>query len=100
MNAELTNSDIAEATIGPRSRVATSPDELKGCKWELEADTEKFIETIEVFLVTSQKREYLLIVLDSENCLQLCLGRVQCVNSASEFSVWWHGESNFHVRNP
>lgn len=52
MNAELTNSDIAEATIGPRSRVATSPDELKGCKWELEADTEKFIETIEVFLVT------------------------------------------------
>lgn len=26
----------------------TGPDQLKACKWELEADTEKFIQTIEV----------------------------------------------------
>lgn len=50
-NAEPASSDIAEATIGPRSRVATSPDKLEECKWELEADTEKFIKTIEVCLV-------------------------------------------------
>lgn len=43
-------SDIAEAAIGPRSVVATSPDKLEECKWELEADTERFIKTIEVCL--------------------------------------------------
>lgn len=42
------NRDISEASIGPRSVVATSPDKLEECKWELEADTEKFINTIEV----------------------------------------------------
>lgn len=47
INAEL-YSDVAEAPIGPRSVVATSPDKLEECKWELEADTENFITTIEV----------------------------------------------------
>jgi leukotriene-A4 hydrolase len=41
-------SDLAEARIGPRSLVVTSPDQLDVCKWELEADTENFIQTIEV----------------------------------------------------
>ena len=50
-NAEPMSSDIAEATIGPRSRVATSPDRLEECRWELEADTENFIHTIEVCLL-------------------------------------------------
>lgn len=40
--------DISEAAIGPRSIVATSPDKLQECQWELEADTEKFINAIEV----------------------------------------------------
>lgn len=40
--------DVSEASIGPRSVVATSPDKLDECKWELEADTENFINTIEV----------------------------------------------------
>jgi leukotriene-A4 hydrolase len=40
--------DIAEAPIGPRSRVATSPDKLDESKWELEADTEKFMQIIDV----------------------------------------------------
>lgn len=45
----LTNgSDISEAAIGPRSVVATSPDKVQECQWELEADTEKFIGAIEV----------------------------------------------------
>jgi hypothetical protein len=28
--------------------VVTSPDKIDECKWELEADTEKFMEAIEV----------------------------------------------------
>lgn len=42
------NREIAEAPIGPRSRVAASPDKLEECKWELEADTEKFMQAIDV----------------------------------------------------
>lgn len=41
-------SDIATASIGPRSTVATGPEELKDAKWELEEDTERFIQTAEV----------------------------------------------------
>lgn len=52
INAEL-HSDVAEAPIGPRSVVATSPDKLEECKWELEADTENFITTIEVLSLCS-----------------------------------------------
>jgi len=44
------DSDIVEATVGPRRVVATSPDKLQECQWELEADTERFIDTIEVCL--------------------------------------------------
>lgn len=36
--------------------VATSPDKLEECKWELEADTETFINTIEVFHLISLSR--------------------------------------------
>lgn len=39
----IASGDIATASIGPRSTVATGPDELADCKWELEADTEKFL---------------------------------------------------------
>ncbi|KAK1141367.1 Leucyl aminopeptidase yscIV [Aspergillus melleus] len=46
----LASGDISEATIGPRSAVATSPDKLRECQWELEADTEKFIHAIEAIV--------------------------------------------------
>lgn len=42
------HSDIATASIGPRSLVATGPEEIQESKWELEADTERFIQTAEV----------------------------------------------------
>lgn len=48
MIIDLCSSDVSEASIGPRSVVVTSPDKLDECKWELEADTENFIKTIEV----------------------------------------------------
>ncbi|KAI4232841.1 MAG: hypothetical protein LQ349_004752 [Xanthoria aureola] len=40
----LASGDIATAPIGPRSVVATGPEELSASKWELEADTERFIQ--------------------------------------------------------
>ncbi|KAJ6006549.1 hypothetical protein N7451_004493 [Penicillium sp. IBT 35674x] len=43
----IASGDVSQASIGPRSVVATSPDKLEECKWELEADTETFINTIE-----------------------------------------------------
>ena len=44
----LASGDIAMTSIGPRSMVATGPEELVACKWELEKDMEKFVEVAEV----------------------------------------------------
>ena len=44
----LASGDIAKAPIGPRSVVATGPQQLKAAQWELEESTEKYIETVEV----------------------------------------------------
>ena len=44
----LASGDIAKAKIGPRSVVATGPEQLKAAQWELEESTEKYIETVEV----------------------------------------------------
>jgi len=43
----LASGDLASARIGPRSTVWTGPDELMGAKWELEEDTENFIQVAE-----------------------------------------------------
>lgn len=43
----LASGDIVQASIGPRSIVATGPDGLDAAKWELEESTEKFIQTVE-----------------------------------------------------
>ena len=48
MKALMYHSDIATASIGPRSLVATGPEELKDAKWELEDDTERFLKAAEV----------------------------------------------------
>ncbi|KAL2005277.1 hypothetical protein VTN00DRAFT_2487 [Thermoascus crustaceus] len=59
----LASGDIVEAKIGPRSVVATSPDKLEECKWELEADTEKFINAIEKIVYPYAWGEYNVLVL-------------------------------------
>ena len=46
------HSDIATASIGPRSLVATGPEEIGDAKWELEEDTERFIQVAEVEMPT------------------------------------------------
>ncbi|KAL8689522.1 MAG: hypothetical protein Q9224_004623, partial [Gallowayella concinna] len=43
----LASGDIATAPIGPRSTLATGPEELESSKWEFEADTERFIQVAE-----------------------------------------------------
>ncbi|KAL4947676.1 leukotriene A-4 hydrolase [Aspergillus filifer] len=59
----LASGDIAEASVGPRSVVATSPDKLQECQWELEADTERFIDTIEKIIYPYAWGEYNVLVL-------------------------------------
>lgn len=43
----LASGDIDFAPVGPRSVIATSPDQVQACQWELEADTENFIQAAE-----------------------------------------------------
>ena len=44
----LASGDIDSTSVGPRSKVATGPEELAAAKWELEADMERYIDTAEV----------------------------------------------------
>jgi leukotriene-A4 hydrolase len=43
----IASGDLASASIGPRSTIVTGPEELVGCKWELEEDMEKFMDVAE-----------------------------------------------------
>ncbi|RDL37711.1 Leukotriene A(4) hydrolase [Venustampulla echinocandica] len=59
----LASGDIATASIGPRSLVSTGPEELSDAKWELEADTEKYIEIAEKLIFPYQWTQYNVLVL-------------------------------------
>ncbi|EXJ77982.1 leukotriene A-4 hydrolase [Capronia epimyces CBS 606.96] len=59
----LASGDIATAKIGPRSVVATGPDELQECQWELEADTEKFLQAAESLVYPYAWGQYNVLVL-------------------------------------
>lgn len=59
----IASGDIATASIGPRSTVATGPDELADCKWELEADTERFIKAGESLVYPYAWGQYNVLVL-------------------------------------
>ena len=67
----LASGDIAKAPIGPRSVVATGPDQLKAAQWELEESTENYIEKVEVCTVLGLM-EYVLICW-TENRLPLSM---------------------------
>ncbi|KAK7509586.1 putative leukotriene A-4 hydrolase like protein [Phyllosticta citriasiana] len=55
--------DLASASIGPRSTVWTGPEELGGCKWELENDMEKFLEAAEKIVYEYAWTTYNVLVL-------------------------------------
>lgn len=59
----LASGDIATASIGPRSLVATSPEQLEGAKWEFEHDMEKFMEAAEKLVFPYQWGQYNVLVL-------------------------------------
>ncbi|KAF4982877.1 hypothetical protein FZEAL_1573 [Fusarium zealandicum] len=59
----VASGDIATAPIGPRSVVATGPNELEECKWELERDMEKFMEIAEKLVFPYKWGAYNVLVL-------------------------------------
>ena len=59
----IASGDLKFAPIGPRSTVATSPDALEGCKWELEEDTEKFLQAAEKTVYPYAWGQYNVLVL-------------------------------------
>lgn len=61
----LASGDIASASIGPRSLVATGPEELAAAKWELEEDMDRFLAAAEKILhpVAYQWTTYNVLVL-------------------------------------
>ncbi|KAI4206314.1 MAG: hypothetical protein LQ346_001139 [Caloplaca aetnensis] len=59
----LASGDIATAPIGPRSAVATGPEELDASRWELEADTEHFIQVAEKLVYDYAWTAYNVLVL-------------------------------------
>jgi len=59
----VASGDIATANIGPRSLVATGPEELLDAKWELENDMEKFLEAAEKLVNHYAWTQYNVLVL-------------------------------------
>lgn len=59
----LASGEIATAPIGPRSVVASGPNELAAAQWELEQDTEKFIEIAEKLIFPYVWGQYNVLVL-------------------------------------
>ena len=59
----IASGDIAFASIGPRSTVATGPEELAACKWEFEADTEKQLAAAESVVFPYKWGQYNVLVL-------------------------------------
>ncbi|MCJ1271931.1 hypothetical protein MMC22_011836 [Lobaria immixta] len=59
----IASGDIATASIGPRSIVATGPEEIQGSKWELEADTERFVHAAEEIIYPYAWTTYNVLIL-------------------------------------
>lgn len=59
----LASGDIATARIGPRSVVATGPNELEQCRWELQEDMPKFMDVVERLVFPYRWGEYNVLVL-------------------------------------
>ncbi|KAL6866204.1 Leucyl aminopeptidase yscIV [Amphichorda felina] len=59
----VASGDIVTAAIGPRSVVATGPNEIESCKWELERDMEKFMEVAEKLVFPYRWGAYNVLIL-------------------------------------
>lgn len=88
--------DIATASIGPRSSLATGPEELEAAKWELEEDTEHFIQAAEVYIALVDKKVADLTC-SLENHPTVLMDYLQCSRTPPKLSLWRNGESEFYV---
>lgn len=61
----LASGDLASASIGDRSTVWSSPDELIQCQWELEADMTKFLSAGEKIVYDYAWTQYNVLILPS-----------------------------------
>lgn len=59
----VASGDIRTAAIGARSWVASGPEEVEACKWELERDMDKFMEVAEKLIFPYRWGEYNVLVL-------------------------------------
>lgn len=59
----VASGDLQSAAIGPRSRVWCEPPQLAACKYEFEADTEKFIQAAEEITFPYEWHTYDILVL-------------------------------------
>lgn len=59
----IASGDLKSAEIGPRSLVYTEPSKLDACKYEFEADTERFIQTAEKIVFPYEWKTYNVLVL-------------------------------------
>ncbi|KAL8783944.1 MAG: hypothetical protein Q9213_004274 [Squamulea squamosa] len=59
----LASGDISTAPIGPRSTVATGPEELSASQWELESSTENFIQVAESLIYPYAWTTYNVLIL-------------------------------------
>jgi leukotriene-A4 hydrolase len=93
----VASGDIATAPIGPRSIVATGPNELEECKWELERDMEKFMEVAEKLVFPYKWGAYNVLVLPPS----FPYGGKFCYESKSNKTIdaydSRYGESHLHV---
>ncbi|KAM3511846.1 hypothetical protein MY11210_004537 [Beauveria gryllotalpidicola] len=59
----VASGDIRTARIGARSSVASGPDEVDGCQWELRRDMDKFLDAAEKLIFPYRWGEYNVLVL-------------------------------------
>ncbi|MCJ1473190.1 hypothetical protein MMC13_001841 [Lambiella insularis] len=85
----LASGDIAMAAIGPRSTVATGPKELQAAKWELEDDTERFIQTAEVMQLLKLVSGFSTLTVGAENPADksVHMDYLQCPGASTFLSI-------------
>lgn len=74
--------DVATAAVGPRSAVASSPDHLQACKWEVEEDMERFVQAAEV-LQRTKIMWHVILIIGVERYCSLCLDDLQYAHTSS-----------------
>lgn len=81
----VASGDIRTARIGARSWVASGPEEVEACKWELERDMDKFMEVAEKLIFPYRWGEYNVLVLPPS----FPYGGMHSPVSSVVITCWW-----------